>query len=53
MNPLYLNYGLICFYVITAIAWAVFERDYAQSLYWVSAASITVAVTWQRIGGTP
>lgn len=45
MNPLYINYFLICVYGINSIAWLL-ATNYPQSLYWFGALVITVAVTW-------
>lgn len=44
-DPKAFNYLIMCLYVVNAVRWA-YAGFYGDVWYWISAASITAAVTW-------
>lgn len=44
-DPRIFNYVIMALYIINAARWAI-HGSWGDTLYWVSAASITASVTW-------
>lgn len=45
LDPRIFNYVILVLYAVNAARWA-FQRQYADTCYWVSAFCITATVTW-------